>query len=219
MAYLAPSILAADLLDLKEEVQIVEQNGADYIHVDVMDGHYVPNIAFGPEIVKALSRVTKLPLDVHLMMVEPHKHIINFAQAGSSVITVHQEVCDHLDRVIRHIKENGCHAGVSINPATPVESLNHILSLVDLVLIMTVNPGFGGQEFIPYSYDKIKKLARLKSENKYNFLIEVDGGITLDNVSPILDAGAEVIVSGSSIFKEDNIAKACTKFKEIVNGK
>jgi ribulose-phosphate 3-epimerase len=219
MAFLAPSILAADLLDLKEEVQLVEQNGADFIHVDVMDGHYVPNIAFGPEIVQALSRVTELPLDVHLMMVEPHKHIINFAKAGSSIITVHQEVCDHLDRVIRHIKENGCRAGVAINPATPVDSLNHILSLVDLVLIMTVNPGFGGQEFIPYSYDKIKKLAKIKSENNYNFLIEVDGGINLENVTSILEAGAEVIVTGSGIFKQDKIAEACSQFKSIVTGK
>jgi ribulose-phosphate 3-epimerase len=219
MAYLAPSILAADLLDLKEEVQLVEKHGADFIHVDVMDGHYVPNIAFGPEIVRALSRVTKLPLDVHLMMVEPHKHIINFAKAGSGNITVHQEVCDHLDQVIRSIKENGCRAGVSINPATPIDSLYHILSIVDLVLVMTVNPGFGGQEFIPYSYDKIKRLARLKSENDYNFLIEVDGGITLENVNSLLEAGADVIVSGSGIFKQDNIAEACSRFKAIVNGK
>jgi len=219
MAYLAPSILAADLLDLKEEVQLVEKNGADFIHVDVMDGHYVPNIAFGPEIVKALSRVTNLPLDVHLMMVEPHKHIENFAKAGSSIITVHQEVCDHLDRVIRHIKEKGCRAGVSINPATPVDSLYHILSLVDLVLIMTVNPGFGGQDFIPYSYDKIEKLAQIKSEKSYNFLIEADGGIHLGNVASILKAGADVIVTGSGIFKQDSIAEACSKFKAIVNGK
>ncbi|HEM48918.1 MAG TPA: ribulose-phosphate 3-epimerase [Caldithrix sp.] len=219
MAYLAPSILAADLLDLKEEVLLVEQNGADFIHVDVMDGHYVPNIAFGPEIVHALSRVTKLPIDVHLMMVEPHKHIINFANAGSSIITVHQEVCDHLDRVIRHIKENGCRAGVSINPATPVDSLSHILSIVDLVLIMTVNPGFGGQEFISYSIEKIQKLAKTKSDNNYNFLIEVDGGIYIDNVASILKAGAEVIVTGSGIFKQKNIAEACSKFKAILNGK
>ena len=219
MAYLAPSILAADLLDLKEEVQLVEQNGADFIHVDVMDGNYVPNIAFGPEIVKALSRVTKLPLDVHLMIVEPYKHIDNFAKEGSSIITVHQEVCDHLDRVIHYIKEKGCKAGVSINPATPVDSLYHILSLVDLVLIMSVNPGFGGQEFIPYSYEKIEKLAKIKSENGYNFLIEVDGGVYLDNVASILTAGAEVIVTGSGIFKQENIAETCSKFKAIVNGK
>lgn len=219
MAYLAPSILAADLLNLKEEIQLVEQNGADFIHIDVMDGHYVPNIAFGPEIVKTLKRVTSLPLDVHLMIVEPHKHIENFARAGASIVTVHQEVCDHLDRVIRHIKETGCKAGVSINPATPIDSLYQILSIVDLVLIMTVNPGFGGQEFIPYSFDKIEKLAKIKSEKNYSFLIEVDGGIHLGNVASILNAGAEVFVTGSGVFQQKNIADACAKFKAILNGK
>jgi ribulose-phosphate 3-epimerase len=219
MGFLAPSILAADILNLKEEVSIVEQNGADFIHIDVMDGHYVPNIAFGPELVQALNRVTSLPLDVHLMMVEPHKHIQNFAKAGSSIITVHQEVCDHLDMIINQIKETGCKAGVSINPATPIENLNHILSQVDLILLMTVNPGFGGQEFIPYSYDKIAKLAKIKSENNYSFLIEVDGGVYLENVGSILEAGAEVIVTGSGIFKQQNIAEACLKFKSIIDGK
>jgi ribulose-phosphate 3-epimerase len=219
MGYLAPSILAADLLNLSEEVKIVEKNGADYIHVDVMDGHYVPNIAFGPEIVRALDRVTNLPIDVHLMMVEPHKHIDNFARAGGNIITVHQEVCDHLDRVIRHIKEAGCRAGVSLNPATPVETLTYILSEVDHVLLMSVNPGFGGQEFIPYSYEKIKKLAGIKKENGYSFLIEVDGGIHLNNVASVLDAGAEVIVTGSGIFKKKDIAEACSTFKKIIDGK
>lgn len=219
MAYLAPSILAADILNLKQDIQIVEKNGADFIHVDVMDGHYVPNIAFGPEIVNALAKVTQLPLDVHLMMIEPHKHIKSFAEAGSSIITVHQEVCDHLDRVINQIKETGCKAGVSINPATPIENLSNILSEVDLVLLMTVNPGFGGQEFISYSYDKIRKLSNIKSNRKYTFLIEVDGGIYLDNVASILNAGAEVIVTGSGIFKQENIAEACSKFKVIVNRK
>lgn len=219
MRYLAPSILAADILNLKQEVKIVEKNGADYIHIDVMDGHYVPNITFGPKIIRALKRITKIPLDVHLMMVEPHKHIESFAKAGSSIITIHQEVCDHLDRVIRQIKETGCHAGVSINPATPVENLYQILSEVDLVLIMTVNPGFGGQEFIPYSYDKIKKLAKIKKDKGYSFIIEVDGGIYINNVDSILDAGAEMIVTGSGIFKEKNIAEACLKFRKIIDGK
>ncbi len=219
MAYLAPSILAADILNLKKDVQIVEKNGADFIHVDVMDGHYVPNIAFGPEIVSALAKVTQLPLDVHLMMIEPYKHIKRFAEAGSSIITVHQEACDHLDRVINQIKEAGCKAGVSLNPATPIENLSYILSEVDLVLLMTVNPGFGGQEFISYSYDKIRKLANIKSDRKYTFLIEVDGGIYLDNVSSILDAGAEVIVTGSGIFKQKNMADACSQFKAMVNRK
>jgi ribulose-phosphate 3-epimerase len=219
MKFLAPSILAADLMNLKEDVKVVEQNGADYIHVDVMDGHFVPNIAFGPEIVKALAKITSLPLDVHLMIIEPHRHVGNFANAGSSIITVHQEVCNHLDRVIHQIKEAGCKAGVSINPATPIDSLYHILPEVDLVLLMTVNPGFGGQKFIPYLYDKIKKLANIKSERKYSFLIEVDGGIYLENVASILDAGAEVIVTGSGIFKQKNISETCAQFKTILNGK
>lgn len=219
MAYLAPSILAADILNLKEDVLIVEKNGADFIHVDVMDGHYVPNITFGPEIVNALAKVTQLPLDVHLMMIEPYKYIKSFAEAGSSIITVHQEVCDHLDRVINQIKEAGCKAGVSLNPATPIENLTNILSEVDLVLLMTVNPGFGGQEFISYCYDKIRTLANIKSNRKYTFLIEVDGGIYLDNVSSILDARAEVIVTGSGIFKQKNIAEACSQFKALINRK
>lgn len=219
MGYLAPSILAADLLNLKDDVNIVEQNGADFIHIDVMDGHYVPNIAFGPEIVHALTRVTSLPLDVHLMMLEPEKHIENFAKAGASIITVHQEVCDHLDRVIHQIKEAGCKAGVSINPATPIDSLSQILSEVYLVLIMTVNPGFGGQEFIPYSYGKIEKLAKMRSKENFSFLIEVDGGVHLGNVASILDSGTDVIVTGSGIFKQENIAEVCSKFKSIINEK
>ena len=171
MILIAPSILSADLLKLSEQVKEIEENGADYIHVDVMDGHFVPNITFGPVIVSMLKRITNLPLDVHLMISEPDKYIKEFADAGADIITVHQETCNHLHRTIQHIKNSGAKAGVSLNPATDVETIKNIAQDLDLILLMTVNPGFGGQKFIESVLKKNEDLAKLKKENNYTFQI------------------------------------------------
>jgi ribulose-phosphate 3-epimerase len=215
MALLAPSILSSDLLRLQEQVRLVEENGADMIHVDVMDGHFVPNITFGPTMVKVLKRITKLPLDVHLMITNPSAYIQAFAEAGADIITVHQEACVHLDRVLNQIREHCCRPGVSINPATPVASLSPILGIIDLVLIMTVNPGFGGQEFIPYTMHKIAELKAMKDRQKQTFMIEVDGGVNAHNARSIVEAGADILVAGHAIFGQDNIASACQTLKKI----
>ncbi len=215
MAYLAPSILSADLTRLQEQIKIVEKNGADLIHVDVMDGHFVPNLTFGPMMVEAVKRITALPVDAHLMVNDPMKFIDWFAKVKPRYITIHQEACVHLDRAINHIKNLGCKAGVSINPATPVETIRHLLNSVDLVLIMSVNPGFGGQSFIPYTLQKIQELARMRQEMKASFLIEVDGGINTQTAPSVLQAGADVLVAGNAIFKAESIAQACAALKEL----
>jgi len=212
---IAPSILSADLLQLEKQIKIVEENGADYIHVDIMDGHFVPNMTFGPVIVKTLKRITDLPLDVHLMITNPDTFIPQFADAGAHIITVHQETCLHLDRTIQLIREHGCRPGVSLNPATPVGSIETILHLLDLVLIMTVNPGFGGQSFLPYTLDKISLLKNIF--NKDDALIEVDGGINPVTTAKVVEAGANVLVAGAAIFGQDDIAGACKKIKSIAN--
>ena len=217
MAYLAPSILSADLLKLEEQIKIVEANGADFIHVDVMDGNFVPNITFGPVIVKTLKKITKLPLDVHLMIIHPEKFIEEFAKAGASIITVHQETCPHLDRTIQLIKEFGCKAGVTINPSTPVNNLDLVLSKVDLVLIMSVNPGFGGQKFIPYSLNKIEEIRMKREMEKVDFLIEVDGGVNEQTAQPLAKAGVDVFVAGHAIFGQDDIAQACITIKKLTS--
>jgi len=216
MGYLAPSILSADLIKLKEQIKIVEENGADFIHVDVMDGHFVPNITFGPIIVKSLKPITKLPIDVHLMISHPENYLTDFAEAGAEYITVHQEACIHLDRVLNQIKELGCQAGVSINPATPIDTIIPVLDNADLVLIMTVNPGFGGQKFIPYTLKKIKDLTQLRMQDKHTFLIEVDGGVNSDTAEVVLDAGADILVAGNAIFGQADIAAACRSMKEMM---
>ncbi len=216
MALLAPSILAADFLKLEEQIDIVEKNGADYIHIDVMDGHFVPNITFGPFMVEACKRITKLPLDVHLMISEPEKYVQSFADAGSDIITVHQETCAHLDRVIQMIRETGRKPGVAINPATSVNSLESVLSEIDLALIMTVNPGFGGQKFIPYTLDKIRKLRSKIDTERYNVSIEVDGGINSSTIEAAFKAGADVLVAGNAIFKSSDIGKTCAEFKKKI---
>jgi len=213
MIKLAPSILSADLLKLEEQIKVVEENGADYIHVDIMDGHFVPNITFGPIIVKTLKKITNLPMDVHLMISEPDKYIKEFADAGSDIITVHQETCMHLHRTIQLIKDNGAKAGVSLNPATEVSTITTLASDLDLVLLMTVNPGFGGQKFIDSVLDKIKELKNLKDKNKYKFEIEVDGGVNPETAKLVAKAGAEVLVAGSAIFKQPDIGKACHDIK------
>jgi len=212
---IAPSVLSADLLKLKEQIESVEKNGADMIHLDIMDGNYVPNITFGPVIVSTVKRITQLPLDVHLMIMNADNFISDFANAGASYITVHQEACTHLHRTIHLIKENGAKAGVSLNPATDLSTIEPMLPDFDLVLLMTVNPGFGGQSFISLVLDKIKRLAEIKRKNGYQFEIEVDGGINTDTVSRVVKAGAEVLVAGDAIFGQKDPGKACSTLKNI----
>ncbi len=212
---IAPSVLSADLLRLKEQVEAVERNGADFIHVDIMDGHFVPNITFGPVIVSTLKKITKLPLDVHLMIYNADKYIPDFAKAGAEIITVHQEAETHLHRSIQMIKDLGLKAGVSLNPATDLSTIEPILPELDLVLLMTVNPGFGGQVFIPLVSEKVSRLAGYKREHQLRFLIEVDGGINPQTVPDVVKAGAEVLVAGHAIFAQEDIGKACRELKEI----
>ncbi|GMR04756.1 MAG: ribulose-phosphate 3-epimerase [Thermodesulfobacteriota bacterium] len=197
---ISPSILSADFTRLGEELKDIEEAGADYVHVDVMDGRFVPNITIGPFVVKAIRSATKLPLDVHLMIEEPERFIMDFIEAGSSVITVHAEATKHLHKVVQMIKEGGARAGVSINPATPVAALDVIVDDVDLVLVMSVNPGFSGQGFIPGSLKKIKEVRRIFSERGLKAELEVDGGIRVDNIKDAALAGADVFVSGSAVF-------------------
>jgi ribulose-phosphate 3-epimerase len=211
---IAPSILSADFSDLRNEIKKVEEAGADWIHVDVMDGSFVPNITIGAPVVKCIRSCTKLPLDVHLMIVDPDKHIEDFAKAGSDIITVHAEACTHLHRTISKIKELGCKAGVSFNPHTPVDSLKYVLELVDLVLIMTVNPGFGGQSFIQSVVPKISEVKKMFSDaNLSNKYIEVDGGINSKTASIVKQAGANVLVAGNAIYS----LKSQNEMKETIS--
>jgi ribulose-phosphate 3-epimerase len=214
---IAPSLLAADFSNLAQQIRNVELGGADWIHCDIMDGKFVPNLTFGPLVVEAVRKITKLPIDTHLMIKNPDQIIKNFIDAGSNYITVHQEEVIHLNRTINWIKELGAKAGVSINPSTPVNTLIEILEYVDLVLVMSVNPGFGGQKFIPSSLKKIEELSKIRKEKGFNFLIEVDGGIDKENIKRISDAGCNVFVAGSSIFGKDNITAAAMELKNLVN--
>ncbi|HEX9121289.1 MAG TPA: ribulose-phosphate 3-epimerase [Terriglobales bacterium] len=200
MIELAPSILSADFARLAEQVQAAAEGGASLLHVDVMDGHFVPNITIGTPVVKSLRKVTDLPLDCHLMIENPDQFIPSFADSGADWISVHQEECVHLNRTLELIKSHGCRAGVVINPATPVASLAEVLDIVDFVLVMSVNPGFGGQKFIPASLNKIARLAALRAERNLSFRIEVDGGVALDTVQQVVRSGAEVLVAGSAVF-------------------
>ncbi|MBN3526078.1 ribulose-phosphate 3-epimerase [Paenibacillus apiarius] len=206
---IAPSILSADFAKLGEEVRDVEQGGADWIHVDAMDGRFVPNLTLGPIVVEAIRPHTKLPLDVHLMIVEPDKYVPAFAKAGADFITVHAEACPHLHRVVHQIKESGAKAGVALNPATSLSCIEEILDDVDLVLIMTVNPGFGGQRFITSMTDKISRLrAQLHERGRHDVYIEVDGGITADTAPLAVQAGANVLVAGSAVYGASDRAAA-----------
>lgn len=216
MVKIAPSILSANFAKLGEEITEVEKGGADYIHVDVMDGHFVPNITIGPLIVEAIRPVTKLPLDVHLMIENPDLYIPTFLKAGADIISVHQEACPHLHRTIQLIKDQGVKAGVVINPATPVEMIKETLSYVDLVLVMTVNPGFGGQSFIHETLPKIKQLDELRREKQYRFELEVDGGVNIETAKLCTDAGADVLVAGSAIFNKEDRQEAIAKIRESI---
>ena len=200
MIELAPSILAADFSRLADQVRAVSEGGATVIHVDVMDGHFVPNLTVGPPVVKSLRRATKLPLDCHLMIEDPDQYISAFAEAGADWMSVHQEADRHLDRTLHLIKSLHCLAGVVINPATPVETLTEVLEIVDYVLVMSVNPGFGAQEFIPNAVNKIRRVAELRAERGLSFRIEVDGGIAHDTVAEVVRAGAEILVAGNAVF-------------------
>jgi len=197
---LAPSILSADFARLAEQVQAAAEGGGTVIHVDVMDGHFVPNITIGPLVVRSLRKVTELPLDCHLMIENPDQFIPEFAEAGADWISVHQEACRHLDRTLHLVRDHGARAGVVVNPATPVETLNEVLDIVDYVLVMSVNPGFGAQKFIPNALRKMSKLADLRAQRGLNYRIEVDGGIALDTVAEVVRAGAEILVAGNAVF-------------------
>ncbi|SFJ94354.1 ribulose-phosphate 3-epimerase [Halobacillus dabanensis] len=213
MTKIAPSILASDFSKLGEEIKDVERGGADYIHVDVMDGHFVPNITIGPLIVEHIRPVTDLPLDVHLMIENPDQYIEAFAKAGSDIITVHQETCPHLHRTIQLIKSHGVKAGVVINPATPAETIRPILQEVDLVLLMTVNPGFGGQSFIHSVIPKITQIAEWRKEDQLSFEIEVDGGVKASTARMCTEAGADVLVAGSAIFNQEDRKQAIEEIR------
>lgn len=212
---IAPSVLAADFTRLKEEFEMVNQSEADWFHLDVMDGRFVPNITFGMFVVKAMKKIATKPLDVHLMIVEPEKYIQGFRDAGADVITVHYETCPHLHRTIQQIKETGAKAGVAINPHTPVHLLEDILEDIDLVCVMSVNPGFGGQKFIYNTLVKIKTLREMIIRQNTQTLIEVDGGVGLQNAEKILQAGASVLVAGSSVFRSENPVATIAQLKKI----
>jgi len=214
---LAPSILSANFSKLGAQIDEAEKAGADWIHIDVMDGHFVPNITIGPPVVKSIRSCTKLPLDVHLMIETPEKYIKQFADAGSDIITVHAEVCTHLHQVIESMKELGVKAGVSINPATPLDLIDEILPRIDLALIMSVNPGFGGQEYIKGSEKKVARLRQKIDQLGISCEIEIDGGITVDIAPMVVNAGANVLVAGSAVFnKKETIAVAIAKIKNSV---
>lgn len=215
MVKVAPSILSANFAKLGEEIKDVEVGGADLIHVDVMDGHFVPNITIGPLIVEAIRPITKLPLDVHLMIENPEQYIEAFAKAGADFITVHQEACIHLHRTLHLIKSYGVKAGVVLNPATPVEMIQHVIEDCDMVLLMSVNPGFGGQKFIPSVVPKIRQLKRMIIEKGLQTEIEIDGGINPETAKLCVEAGADVLVAGSAIYNQEDRKKAIEEMKAV----
>ncbi|BCA80930.1 ribulose-phosphate 3-epimerase [Desulfuromonas sp. AOP6] len=214
MVKIAPSILSADFSRLGEEIAAIERGGADYVHVDVMDGHFVPNITIGPLVLEAARRSTSLPLDVHLMIENPDLYIPQFAEAGADILTVHQEAVPHLHRTVQLIRSLGKKAGVSINPATPVSTLEVILDEVDLILVMSVNPGFGGQSFIPAALTKIEALRQMIDRRGLSIELEVDGGVKADNIRQVAAAGADVFVAGSAVFGTDDYGATIRRLKE-----
>lgn len=214
MKKLAPSILSADFSRLRDEIQAVEEAGADYIHIDVMDGHFVPNITVGPLMVETVRNITTLPLDVHLMITDPDRYVPDFIRAGSTLLSVHVEACPHLQRTLSFIRDQGAKPAAVLNPATPLSSIEYVLGDLDMILLMTVNPGFGGQEFIPAMIDKIAQVRTLIDEKNLSLELEADGGITLENIRRIAGAGANVIVAGSAIFKSGDCGNAVRSMKK-----
>lgn len=215
MALIAPSVLSADFLNLGRDIEMINQSEADWFHVDVMDGRFVPNISFGMSIIKQMKSKAQKPLDVHLMIVEPEKYFEDFQKAGADVLTVHYEASTHLHRSLQAIKALGMKAGVSLNPHTPVHLLENIITDIDLVLIMSVNPGFGGQKFIPQALDKIRAVKKMITDAGANTMIEIDGGVTLDNAAEIINAGCDVLVAGNTVFSSENPTETIKKLKNI----
>jgi len=214
MSIIAPSILSADFSKLGDEIKAVEDAGADWIHVDVMDGHFVPNITIGPPVIESIRKVTSLPLDVHLMIENADRYIKSFSDAGADILSVQVEACPHLNRTIQIIKENKVRAGAVLNPATPLSSLEEILHELDMVLLMTVNPGFGGQTFIPSMLGKISNLSDIMSNYENDIELQVDGGVKVDNAGDVKESGATVLVAGSAIFNSKNYKKAIKSLRE-----
>jgi len=215
MVQIVPSILSADFAHLAAEIERVERGGATMLHVDIMDGHFVPNLTIGPPVVESIRKITRSRLDVHLMIDDPDRYAPIFIQAGADQVSVHQEACVHLNRTVRLIQSEGALAGVVLNPATPVAMLDEILDVADYVLVMSVNPGFGGQQFIPRALDKVRELSRTRQERRLQFSIEIDGGITLDNLPDVVRAGCDWIVTGSSVFHTSDPAATVAEMRQI----
>ncbi len=218
MTKIAPSLLSADFMRLGEEIRAAEAAGVDMLHLDIMDGHFVPNITIGPFVVEAIRRTTKLPLDVHLMIEEPDRYIADFIKAGADYLTVHVEASVHLHRTVHWIKDSGAKAGVSLNPATPVWSLEHILPDLDLVLLMSVNPGFGGQGFISHALGKIRTVKDMLRERGLQIPLEVDGGVKFDNAREVADAGADILVMGSAFFNSEDYRELTARLRTVLGG-
>ena len=213
---IAPSMLAADFSNLKSEVNMINNSEADWLHLDIMDGLFVPNISFGIPVVKAIKKHTQKPLDVHLMIEKPDRYIQEFKDAGANILTIHFEACNHLHRTIETIKNENMQAGIAINPHTPIHAIEEVLNNVDLICVMSVNPGFGGQSFIENTYQKIKILKEKKDASQNQFLIEVDGGVNQKNATKLIEKGADILVAGSSVFKSDNPRKEISDLKKLI---
>ncbi len=215
-AQLAPSILTADLTNLRAELKSLEEGGADLVHLDIMDGSFVPNITFGQPVVRSIAKATELPLDVHLMIVRPELCLAEFVTERTEYITVHVEACLHLHRTIQQIKSLGVKAGISLNPATPLSELEYVIDEIDLVLLMSVNPGFGGQKFIESTWEKLRALDRMRNEKNPGLMLQIDGGVNLDNAAQLIADGADILVAGSAVFSGEDAAENVRKFKQIL---